>query len=645
MFIRTKLLILFLAIALVPLLFIGTLSFFTAKDALEKVTLLNLNAISEFRESELFLHLERLKTRTVDFSSDGFIGGKLEEILAQPAPPRAGEARPMGRPADREMLVHDLSRYLAEHKKILDPALMTVDVLGLDGRIIASSEAGRINTDRSKEWYFLNGQKRIYMEGLHREDGREFGLDIAAPIHRRGRPSEVTGVIVNHYDMSSVNEMMRGDLVRGLGAKTQFREIAQTGKTYLVNGDRFIIGGSSLGRSIAFQLKADTLPVRKCLEEGGELTGSWLDYRGVPVIGSSMCIAVDGLKWTLIIEQDKDEAFAVISGLGRFSMFSVAIVVFLISIIALSTAKMISDPISALHRGTEIIGHGNWDHKVGTGKRDEIGQLSRAFDQMVVNLKVIIASRDELNREIERRKAAEEEITRKTEQLARSNAELEQFAYVASHDLQEPLRMVTSYVQLLAKRYQGRLDADADAFIGFAVDGAKRMQNFISDLLAFSRVGSRAKEFALTDCEKVLDTALQNLQAAIVENHAEITRDSLPKVMADDIQIVSVFQNLIANAIKFRKKDVVPRVHISCRSEGKVSVFSVSDNGIGIAPEHYEKIFQIFQRLYPRDEYPGSGIGLSVCKKIVERHDGRIWVESQAGQGSTFYFTLPLAAS
>lgn len=401
MFIRTKLLILFLAIALVPLLFIGTLSFFTAQNALEKATLLNLNAIAEFRESELFLHLERLKTRTVDFSSDGFIGGKLEEFLAQPA--------------DREMLVNDLSLYLAEHKKILDPTLMTVDVLGLDGRIIASSEAGRINTDRSKEQYFLNGQKRIYMEGLHREDGRGFGLDIAAPTHRRGRPSEVTGVIVNHYDMSSVNEMMRGDLVRSFGAKTQFREIAQTGKTYLVNGDRFIIGGSSLGSSIPFQLKADTLPVRKCFEEGGEMTGIWPDYRGVPVIGFSMCIAVDGLKWALITEQDQDEAFAVIAGLGRFSMVSVAIIIFLISMIALSVTKMISNPIHALHKGMEMISQGNWDYKVGTDKRDEIGQLSRAFDRMTENLKKVTASRDTLEKEIQRRKEAQEHLRQSEE--------------------------------------------------------------------------------------------------------------------------------------------------------------------------------------------------------------------------------------
>jgi PAS domain S-box-containing protein len=225
--------------------------------------------------------------------------------------------------------------------------------------------------------------------------------------------------------------------------------------------------------------------------------------------------------------------------------------------------------------------------------------------------------------------------------MERANEELEQFAYVVSHDLQEPLRMVASYVQLLAKRYRGRLDADADDFIGFAVDGVKRMQDLINDLLAFSRAGARGKEFVLTDCEEILDTTLQNLETAIAENHAEVTRGPLPKLMADDGQLVHVFQNLIANAVKFRKKEAAPRIHVSCRTENKKFFFGVSDNGIGIAPEHYEKIFQIFQQLHPRDEYPGSGIGLAICKRIVERHGGRIWVESETGKGSTFYFSLP----
>lgn len=269
---------------------------------------------------------------------------------------------------------------------------------------------------------------------------------------------------------------------------------------------------------------------------------------------------------------------------------------------------------------------------------EEMRKLMVDLQRRLEQLKASRTAALNLTQDIEE---ARDVLAHQAQELERSNKELEQFAYVVSHDLQEPLRMVTSYVQLLAKRYQGRLDADADAFIGFAVDGAKRMQNLINDLLAFSRVGTRAKEFALTDCEKVLDTALQNLHVVIVENRVEITRDPLPKVMADDGQLIQVFQNLIANAIKFRQKDITPRIHISCRPEGKQFLFLLSDNGIGIAPEHYEKIFQIFQRLHPRDEYPGSGIGLSVCKKIVERHGGRIWVESALDKGSVFYFSLP----
>ncbi len=272
-------------------------------------------------------------------------------------------------------------------------------------------------------------------------------------------------------------------------------------------------------------------------------------------------------------------------------------------------------------------------------------KLAGDLQQRVEQLKISRTAALNLTQDIEEaRKRLEESrdvLAHQAQALERSNKELEQFAYVASHDLQEPLRMVASYVQLLAKRYQGRLDADADEFIGFAVDGAKRMQNLINDLLAFSRVGTRAKDFALTDCEKVLEAALQNLQPAIVENHAEITRDPLPKVMADDVQMVQVFQNLIANAIKFRQKDAALRIHISSRPEGRQFLFSVSDNGIGIAPEHYEKVFQIFQRLHPRDEYQGSGIGLAVCKKNIERHGGRIWVESAPDKGSIFYFSLP----
>ena len=243
-------------------------------------------------------------------------------------------------------------------------------------------------------------------------------------------------------------------------------------------------------------------------------------------------------------------------------------------------------------------------------------------------------------RDVTHRKRTEQELAKKAEELARSNAELQHFAYIASHDLQEPLRMVASYVQLLARRYKGKLDADADEFIAFAVDGAARMRTLIDALLAYSRVETKGKEFEPIDCEAVLDSTLSTLQAAIEESQAVVSRDPLPTVMADPTQLDQLFQNLIGNGIKFRGVEP-PRIHVSSERNGKEWIFSVRDHGIGIDPQYADRIFVMFQRLHTKGEYPGTGIGLAVCKKIVERHGGRIWVESQPGQGATFYFTVP----
>jgi PAS domain S-box-containing protein len=242
-------------------------------------------------------------------------------------------------------------------------------------------------------------------------------------------------------------------------------------------------------------------------------------------------------------------------------------------------------------------------------------------------------------RDITERKAMENEIKQTLEKLQQSNAELEQFAYVASHDLQEPLRMVASYVQLIERRYKGKLDKDADEFIDYAVDGANRMRGLIDDLLTYSRVSRLGKPFEPTNLESTLDIVLLNLKASITENKAVVIHDKLPIVMADGGQLVQLFQNLIGNAIKFHGKKP-PRVHVSAQDKGNEYLFSVSDNGIGIAPEYFERLFKIFQRLHTREEYSGSGIGLALCKRIVERHGGRIWIESQVGKGSTIYFTL-----
>jgi light-regulated signal transduction histidine kinase (bacteriophytochrome) len=247
---------------------------------------------------------------------------------------------------------------------------------------------------------------------------------------------------------------------------------------------------------------------------------------------------------------------------------------------------------------------------------------------------------EQAQQEIAVREEAEKTLEGYAAELERSNQELQQFAYVASHDLQEPLRMVTSYLQLLERRYKGKLDESADDFIHFAVDGANRMRELIQGLLAYSRVGTQGQPLEEIACEEVVAQVLDDLQVAIGESDATMTCDPLPVVMADPIQLGQLFQNLIGNALKFRGERP-PEIHVGSEQKGDEWLLWVRDNGIGMEPQYIERIFVIFQRLHTRDEYPGTGIGLAVCKRIVERHGGRIWVESEPGQGSTFFFTLP----
>ncbi len=311
-------------------------------------------------------------------------------------------------------------------------------------------------------------------------------------------------------------------------------------------------------------------------------------------------------------------------------------------LLAFFAQRLISRPVLRLVRAVqEITAKGSFGVRVVKQSNDEIGVLIEEFNTMLAQ----IEARD--RQLAEHREHLEEQVAMRTSELsataanlARSNTELEQFAYVASHDLQEPLRMVGSYLQLLQRKYQGRLDASADKYIGYAVDGATRMQRMINDLLAYSRVMTRGKTPEPVDCEKALDDALANLERSIRESGAVVTRDPLPTIHADLSQLIQVFQNLVGNAIKYRR-DEIPRVHVAAVRQSDGWQFSIRDNGIGIEPQYFERVFVIFQRLHGRDEYSGTGIGLAVCKKIVERHGGRIWVESEQGVGSTFFFTIP----
>ncbi|MGR6914624.1 sensor histidine kinase [[Actinomadura] parvosata] len=282
-------------------------------------------------------------------------------------------------------------------------------------------------------------------------------------------------------------------------------------------------------------------------------------------------------------------------------------------------------PIDQLTAQVRTVAGGDFDHDLHVDRPAELAELSSHIDSM--RARIVSAWRV---------------ATDQAEELRRSNGELEQFAYVASHDLQEPLRKVASFTQMLEQRYGPQLDERARQYIHFAVDGAKRMQLLINDLLDFSRVGRVTGGRSVVDSGAALDRALDNLSATIEDAEATVTRDELPRVSGNELQLTQLFQNLIENAVKFRS-EAPPRVHIGVRRDGDMWEFSCSDNGIGVEPKYADRIFLIFQRLHPRDVYPGTGIGLALCRKIVEYHGGQLWLDGDGGGGATFRWTLPMA--
>jgi signal transduction histidine kinase len=323
------------------------------------------------------------------------------------------------------------------------------------------------------------------------------------------------------------------------------------------------------------------------------------------------------------------------NGTITVTLLLVGVAVLLAGSLGYYVTRSISGPIASLTEATTELSRGNLGVRVEIKSKDEMGELAESFNRMSEDLKTSREGLLALTATLEKRVAG------RTALLARSNADLEQFAYVASHDLQEPLRAVTSYAELLEMKYSDVLDEKAMKYLFHMTSGVTRMQVLINDLLSYSRVGTRGKEFAPTDMGEVLDEALQNLQGAIEESGAKVTHDPLPVVEADAMQMRQLFQNLVGNAIKFRGERP-PGVHVSAEKQEDAWLFGVRDTGIGIEPKYNERIFEIFQRLHGRTEYEGTGIGLALCRRIVERHGGRIWVESEPGAGTTFYFTIPI---
>lgn len=500
-----------------------------------------------------------------------------------------------------------------------------------DGLTLLSTDAAQEGTYRLNEPYFTQGKTRTSVNNtydptlLNRQT-----MVISTPL--RDKQDNVLAVLAARVNLVTLSAVLEPS-----GAMKQSED------SYLVNKFNIFATDPKFGAGYALNKSIYTKGVQAALSEQDGVA-FYSGYRDVPVIGAFTWLPE--LQMGLVTEVEQAEVFAPIYSLQKVLLLIGIGIALLAAQVGWLMSRSITKPVQRLIEDTREIGRGNLEYDVATGGKDEIGELSRAFSQMARGLKETVVSRDILAGEVaERRKAqqslqeSEDKLKKMVVELERSNAELQRFAYVASHDLQEPLRMVSSYTQLLEKRYKDKLDANAHDFINFAVDGAKRMQNLIDDLLAFSRVGTHGKRFSLTSMEAVWQAAVDNLQVAIKKARAKVTHGPLPTLMADEGQLVQLLQNLIGNAIKFHGKEA-PVVHVSARQENNEWVFAVSDNGIGIESQYFDRIFLVFQRLY-REEYPGTGAGLAIAKRIVERHNGRIWLESQPGQGSTFYFSIP----
>jgi signal transduction histidine kinase len=616
--ITPKLTLIFVLFAALLLAMISTLAYTNGQSALESATTAELFATAIEKQSALNAWVTETMTHVASLSASPYLRERMADLLAAKASGNQAEIQ-----ATRDRLVAELQIWAGDGMDYLGWMIMDPQ----SGQIIASTDRGEEGKFREDQPYFTSGKSGPYLQNLYYSPST-LGtlLTVSAPI--RSENGALLGVLAGNLNLEKMNAI--------IARRTGLR---QSDEAFLVNTSELFVTQPRLISDPAVLLRGvHTEAVKRCLaRNSGVVTAP--DYRDVP----SMIV----YRWLperqlcLIVKMDRAEALVPVLALRNNIILISILALLAAAALAWWLAQTITRPVRRLAEAAQEIGAGKLDTPIKVNTADEIGKLARAFVEMGENLKKTLVSRDDLLIEVNERKRAEDAMARSAQDLEHSNKELERFAYVASHDLQEPLRMVISYLQLLERRYKDKLDSDALEFINYAVDGSNRMKTLINDLLAFSRVGSRGKEFALVNCEELFARVLNNLQVSIEENKAKVTHDPLPSVIADDTQLESLFQNLIGNAIKFHGSQP-PLIHVGVHKDEKNWVFSVSDNGIGIDAQYFERIFIIFQRLHNRQEYGGTGIGLAISKRIVERHGGRIWIESQPEKGSTFFFTIPI---
>ncbi len=632
MLIKVKLIILFVVLVTIPLFFVSFISYTNSKDALEQAILSKLHLVTEFRESEILVFLENIKKRTIHFSSEPAIKDFVKEAAD----------------VNKHEIGRKFTKYLFEHEALNDKDIVAIDVVDLSGQVIISSSPLRIGRDYSKTSSFLYGRNKAYVSDTIRNEEGVAGFSVSVPIMSY-KKDKVIGVWVAHYDEDTLSGILTGERILRLGAMTQWRGVGNTGESYIVNQDKFMITESLFLEDAILNQRVGTYPVNKGLEENKEVKGVWLDYRGIPVIGVSMVLHIEDFTWVLLSEQDVSEAIIPAHDLRKILLMIVVTTALIIILITLLISQSISDPIRALQKGAKIIGGGNLNYKVGTKDKDEIGQLSRDFDKMTNTLQKTTASRDSLNKEISIRKRVEADLTSAKKDAEAASKAKSDFLASMSHELRTPLNAIIGFSEVLRDEAFGPFNDKQKEYTVDVLNSGKHLLSLINDILDLSKIEAGKTELSLSDFDlkAELENSLSMIKEKALKHNISIVKnisDNLGVVRADERKFKQIMFNLLSNAAKFTPDG--GKIGIEAKMEDKNTILiTVWDTGIGIEEKNKDKVFKEFEQIDSSHsrKYAGTGLGMPLAKRFVELHKGKLWFESKGkDQGTYFYFTLPL---
>ncbi len=638
----TRLILLSMLIALVPAALVGLLSTQRATEELERSISANFQGIAQAKAQAIDIELKGLVEEARVLATHP---GILDAVRAAdaawldtPAPQIRGTIRALDAewiesgkqsPKADEIYARPLSEYLRRYQARNPQRYGEILLTDRHGAAVAMTNRLSDYDQSDEQWWsepVAQGEQGLFIDDRGVDDSANcLILGTVVPIALQG---EVMGVLKINYKVTGILEVV------------QPRREDLSKQILLARGDGEILAGTADAALTTHSLTA-------------EATVDTPIHNRVPTEGAIKGVSGERwvhLGWKVLVEGDRDALLAPVDTLRQYAAAVSAGGLLLAALLALVTARSITGPLGQLQRGAERVGSGDLEHRVALGRTDELGVLSRAFDTMTARLKETLASRDELNREVQERQRVERKLRLTLDELARSNQELEQFAYVASHDLQEPLRKVRSFGDRLARRAAEGLDERSLDYLRRMQGASERMQALIDALLDYSRVSSRAKPFEQVRLEEVVEGVLSDLEIRREATGARIALGPLPEIAGDPSQLRQLFQNLIGNALKFHHPDRAPEIDIRAEAvpgtgtQGAGWRLTVRDNGIGFEAEQATRIFDPFHRLHGRSAYPGTGIGLAICAKIVQRHGGTIRASAAPGEGARFEFFLPAQA-